>query len=336
MRFHQLVPVLVFLAAWGEAAPVEACGVKLLMRTGAIKPREGVKRSSNPSRVLLLGDTPRSVVRDLKTAGHQVDVAQTASAAKPKDYRVILTSAADADEARRTFPNAKIVTRSSFASTDVANVEAGVARERMATASARSPVSRRQRAEPVAAGPTQNPDYRRLVATKPVEETPATPLPVAAKETKAEKPVEKPPAEQPAPPVRPPEPPPAPVKAAAKPTPVEEEEPRAVQGALVREIGFAFGGSRLSPGASAKVARLAAWMSKNATVSIVIEGHADSVGSEEYNLWLSEKRAKAVKAQLEEAGVDASRMEIAAHGESRPLYGDGTDKRNRRVAIVKK
>src|SRR5687767_5301759 len=87
------------LATTGPTPSADACGVKLLLRTGAIKPQEGVRRSSNPSRVLLLGDPPRKLVRELKDAGHQVDVAQTPEAAKSKDYKVVVTSSARAEEA---------------------------------------------------------------------------------------------------------------------------------------------------------------------------------------------------------------------------------------------
>ncbi|MDQ3299475.1 MAG: OmpA family protein [Myxococcota bacterium] len=67
-----------------------------------------------------------------------------------------------------------------------------------------------------------------------------------------------------------------------------------------------------------------------------MEGHTDSSGDDAYNTFLSQKRAEAVRDYLVREGIDASRMEIVAHGESQPKYGDGADPRNRRVAIVKK
>jgi outer membrane protein OmpA-like peptidoglycan-associated protein len=75
---------------------------------------------------------------------------------------------------------------------------------------------------------------------------------------------------------------------------------------------------------------------------ITVEGHADGVGSREYNLQLSEERAHAVMAVLEEGGVAKARLRSRAYGKDRPLEPnrvDGKDNpdgraRNRRVALV--
>jgi outer membrane protein OmpA-like peptidoglycan-associated protein len=76
---------------------------------------------------------------------------------------------------------------------------------------------------------------------------------------------------------------------------------------------------------------------------ITVEGHADGVGSREYNQRLSESRARAVIAALEAGGVTGTRMAVRAYGKDRPLEpnrtADGKDNpdgraRNRRVALV--
>lgn len=52
--------------------------------------------------------------------------------------------------------------------------------------------------------------------------------------------------------------------------------------------------------------------------SVVIEGHCDERGSEEYNLALGERRADAVRQYLVDRGVDGSQLETVSYGESRP------------------
>jgi len=53
-------------------------------------------------------------------------------------------------------------------------------------------------------------------------------------------------------------------------------------------------------------------------VVVVIEGHADERGSEEYNLALGERRAEAVRRYLEALGVAESQLRIVSYGESKP------------------
>jgi OOP family OmpA-OmpF porin len=52
---------------------------------------------------------------------------------------------------------------------------------------------------------------------------------------------------------------------------------------------------------------------------VLLTGHADRIGSDQYNMNLSEKRAAAIKEYLVGAGVDSSRIETAAKGESEPV-----------------
>jgi len=70
-------------------------------------------------------------------------------------------------------------------------------------------------------------------------------------------------------------------------------------------------------------------------ITLVLEGHTDSKGSDNYNQSLSERRAAAVKARIiEDYGIDPSRISTEGYGESRPIADNGTDEgreRNRRV-----
>ena len=62
---------------------------------------------------------------------------------------------------------------------------------------------------------------------------------------------------------------------------------------------------------------------ENPEGKVLIQGHASEDGSSEYNMTLSRKRADAVKAKLIELGVDSSRLEVEAYGETKPI-GDNT------------
>jgi len=63
----------------------------------------------------------------------------------------------------------------------------------------------------------------------------------------------------------------------------------------------------------------AAWLKKWTSVKILIEGHCDERGTEEYNLALGEKRAKAVFDYLVSLGISSDRMRIISYGKSQPL-----------------
>lgn len=71
--------------------------------------------------------------------------------------------------------------------------------------------------------------------------------------------------------------------------------------------------------------------------NILIEGHTDNVGSANYNLGLSEKRAKAVSDALLMTGINANRITTKWYGESQPKVDNSTDENkalNRRVQFV--
>jgi OOP family OmpA-OmpF porin len=75
-------------------------------------------------------------------------------------------------------------------------------------------------------------------------------------------------------------------------------------------------------------------MNNNPGLTVEIEGHTDSMGSEEYNMGLSDRRARAVKNHLVVNGIDASRMTTKGFGESQPVADNGSDEgraQNRRV-----
>ncbi len=63
----------------------------------------------------------------------------------------------------------------------------------------------------------------------------------------------------------------------------------------------------------------AAWLKANANNLVLIEGHCDERGTNEYNLALGEKRAKAAMNYLVAQGVQASRITIISYGKERPV-----------------
>lgn len=63
----------------------------------------------------------------------------------------------------------------------------------------------------------------------------------------------------------------------------------------------------------------AGWLKKFRTAKILIEGHCDERGTEEYNLALGEKRAKSTMDYLVSLGISADRIRIISYGKSQPL-----------------
>jgi len=73
-------------------------------------------------------------------------------------------------------------------------------------------------------------------------------------------------------------------------------------------------------------------------VKIILAGHTDSIGHDNYNLALSEKRAKSVHKYFVEKGIDPVKIKTVGYGESRPLTSNSTKKgrrRNRRVEFIR-
>jgi peptidoglycan-associated lipoprotein len=64
------------------------------------------------------------------------------------------------------------------------------------------------------------------------------------------------------------------------------------------------------------------WMAKNSTARLSIEGHCDERGTNEYNLALGDRRAKAVKDYLISLGVASGRIDVISYGEEQPACKD--------------
>lgn len=84
-------------------------------------------------------------------------------------------------------------------------------------------------------------------------------------------------------------------------------------------VHFAEDQSTLDPQAQQILAAQANWLMTNNDYGIIIEGHADERGTQEYNLALGARRASSVKEFLAAHGVPASRMRTISYGKERPI-----------------
>ncbi|MGB5237232.1 MAG: OmpA family protein [Flavobacteriaceae bacterium] len=101
-------------------------------------------------------------------------------------------------------------------------------------------------------------------------------------------------------------------------------------------VNFAFNSAELTAESKQNLEKIAEVFLEFPDTKLMIEGHTDSTGSEEYNMKLSERRAKSVFDFLKTTGIATSRMDVAAFGETAPRYDNETKEgqaKNRRVEI---
>ncbi|EOD78396.1 hypothetical protein D515_02755 [Grimontia indica] len=91
-------------------------------------------------------------------------------------------------------------------------------------------------------------------------------------------------------------------------------------------VTFPNDSSELRPSNYAKLEQLADFLNDQTDANVTIEGHASKVGSPEYNLALSQRRADAVaKALVNDFGIDASRVEAIGYGDTEPLIDEDSE-----------
>ena len=92
---------------------------------------------------------------------------------------------------------------------------------------------------------------------------------------------------------------------------------------LVVNVGdrvfFNFDKFNISTEAGKTLELQAAWLKRNASVTVTIQGHADERGTREYNLALGERRANAAKDFLVTLGVNPQRIDTISYGKERPV-----------------
>jgi len=125
-------------------------------------------------------------------------------------------------------------------------------------------------------------------------------------------------------PVAPPPPPPAP-----------EEEPEVRTITVRLNVEFEFDKATVRAIYGDELEAIANAMKAHGDIDLVLEGHTDSVGADDYNQSLSERRVIAVEATLAEMyGLDPARVSTVGYGEARPIADNDTTEgraRNRRV-----
>jgi len=103
------------------------------------------------------------------------------------------------------------------------------------------------------------------------------------------------------------------------------------------DVLFTTGKSELNGGATSSLDKLTSFLNHYPNRNAVIEGHTDSMGSDEYNQGLSQRRADSVKSYLMGHGIASTRLAAAGMGEGRPLAGNDSAngrQQNRRVEVI--
>ncbi len=122
-----------------------------------------------------------------------------------------------------------------------------------------------------------------------------------------------------------------------------------IPGATIQRVGegiavtfpsgilFPFNSTEILPAGKSNLQQLASSLEKYPNSDVLIVGHTDSVGTDAYNLDLSQRRALAASAYLQSLSVPANRLRTTGKGESEPIQPNDTEEgraRNRRVEIA--
>jgi peptidoglycan-associated lipoprotein len=134
----------------------------------------------------------------------------------------------------------------------------------------------------------------------------------------------------------------APPATAAPATPAPTARPAPKEFTAIPElkpIYFDFDKYDIRPGDAKVLDVNAQWLKSNANQLVLIEGHCDERGTNEYNLALGERRAKSTMNYLVSQGVQASRITIISYGEERPVCTQKNEEcwsKNRRAQFLVK
>jgi peptidoglycan-associated lipoprotein len=150
-------------------------------------------------------------------------------------------------------------------------------------------------------------------------------------------PAEKPPETKPAPPPAPPKPAPDPPRA-----PTDEEIDAKLSfdelaKKYLSDVFFALDSTELTAESRAAIGKNLEFLKRRQSAKIMVEGHADSRGTNEYNLALAERRAAAVRDYMVGLGLAADRVTIVSKGEEAPFCTEESEscwQQNRRGHFV--
>jgi len=102
----------------------------------------------------------------------------------------------------------------------------------------------------------------------------------------------------------------------------------------LNNIFFEFNSASISEDSKTEILKVAQFINENPGIKILIEGHTDDQGSDDYNMELSERRARAVYEFLINYEISPSALTYAGYGESRPIEENDSEKSrslNRRI-----
>lgn len=106
---------------------------------------------------------------------------------------------------------------------------------------------------------------------------------------------------------------------------------------LFNDIYFDFDRYDIKPDGKPVLQGIASWLLKNSDARLSIEGHCDERGTNEYNLALGDRRAKAARDFLIALGVASKRIDLISYGEEKPQCAEQTEEcwaKNRRAHFV--
>ncbi len=121
------------------------------------------------------------------------------------------------------------------------------------------------------------------------------------------------------------------------PPPASEPLPPSTKIATLRGPHFDFDKSEIKPEGRRLLDEAVTILREHPSVRVLVEGHTDSTGTEEYNQRLSERRAHAVRDYLATHGIESSRLDVKGEGELHPVANNNTDEgrtQNRRVEVI--
>jgi len=146
----------------------------------------------------------------------------------------------------------------------------------------------------------------------------------------------------PVPPPPPPLPPPAPPPQATKALTEDEVFAKKTLSELnaetpLEDVYFEYDRAELKAEARASLSKDAEWLRRWASAKVLVEGHCDARGTNEYNLGLGEKRAAVVRTYLTGLGIAGDRVQIVTKGEESPFCLEETERcyaQNRRGHFI--